>query len=281
MGEIAFGYLSERGNRANEDFVYAEDSFGVLLDGASGMGGANHFSETNLTEAQWFSNAFGTRVSALLSEGVSVPDALARASASVLHDFENACDIEQLDVFEMPSATISIVTVGDDVVDVWWLGDSPIAVLTDRGIDCLLDTRIGELDALALDEATRRRSARGTSDCAGSDLVSDILRKNRSLMNTDGGYFILEPRGEGLARISHHSYERGSVRAILAGSDGLFAAFDVYGIISLPEMLEDVSLAALRGVINRMRVVEEADPALERYPRLKQGDDASAFFFVL
>ena len=60
-------------------------------------------------------------------------------------------------------------------------------------------------------------------------------------------------------------------------SDGLFRAFGQYGLASLAEWMGDATYLSPGSSASGMRALEAADAGLERFPRMKVGDDASLF----
>lgn len=276
--------VSERGNRANEDFACVGDGYGVLLDGATGLAGDCLFPGEFQTNAQWLSHRVGAMLCASLGQGLGLPDALAVAVTEARDEFEAAlgCPLDEADPDVVPSATLAVVTVRDGVVDVWGLGDSPTLVLLRDGrwlvgTDDALEAMDGRVVALATERLAARRAA--GDELAGRDrrgLVTDELLANRRLRNATGGYWCLDPTGAALGHLRHL---RAPVeRVLLAGamSDGLWRAFGLLGIARLDD-LRQMGAADLRLLVDRMRCAEESDPDFERYGRLKLSDDASAF----
>lgn len=276
--------VSERGNRANEDFACVGDGYGVLLDGATGLAGDCLFPGEFQTNAQWLSHRVGAMLCASLGQGLGLPDALAVAVTEARDEFEAAlgCPLDEADPDVVPSATLAVVTVRDGVVDVWGLGDSPTLVLLRDGrwlvgTDDALEAMDGRVVALATERfATRRAAGDGLAGRDRRGLVTDELLENRRLRNATGGYWCLDPTGAALGYLRHL---RAPVeRVLLAGamSDGLWRAFGLLSIARLDD-LRQMGAADLRLLVDRMRCAEESDPDFERYGRLKLSDDASAF----
>ena len=279
--------VSERGNRANEDFACVGDGYGVLLDGATDLAGDCLFPGEFQTNAQWLSHRVGAMLCASLGQGLGLPDALAVAVTEARDEFEAAlgCPLDEADPDVVPSATLAVVTVRDGVVDVWGLGDSPTLVLLRDGrwlvgTDDALEAMDGRVVALATERlATRRAAGDGLAGRDRRGLVTDELLANRRLRNATGGYWCLDPTGAALGHLRHL---RAPVeRVLLAGamSDGLWRAFGLLGIARLDD-LRQMGAADLRLLVDRMRCAEESDPDFERYGRLKLSDDASAFLLA-
>ena len=72
--------LTDRGNAANEDFVQAAGSYGIVIDGASGLAGDPLFAGRFATNAQWLARSVGAATCAALDAGARVEEALAGAN---------------------------------------------------------------------------------------------------------------------------------------------------------------------------------------------------------
>ena len=278
MGYPSFGSYSDRGGVANEDYVSVSSSFGVLLDGASGLSRCHLFAKNNLTDAQWFSHTVGARISELMHADRTAREALEQAIAEARVALEEVVSRKDPTPDWLPSATLSVVEVSGDMLDVWWLGDSPIVVKGRFGIETLYDESLRMLDQRSIDTMLKRSRGRYVAGSEKRGLVLDVITANRRLRNHEQGYYILDSTGVGIEHLGHRRYSLNEVDAVAAFSDGMFAAFELYASADLEAFMNAPSCASMQRIVDRMRVVEALDPDFELYPRFKQGDDASAFF---
>lgn len=273
-------FFSDRGNAANEDFVFATSRYGVLLDGATCLVGEPLFSGRFATNAQWLSHTVGAAICRHLDEGHAVDEALARAVDLARAEFEDAVGspLSRIDRRLLPSATLSVAVVSGGEVEVVSLGDSPSVVLRSDGTVALLtDERLEALDAAAVRAMGERAAGRALSGRERRALVDDVVRANRSLLNTPDGYWCLDPTGDALGHLRRVRAPAGEVAAVCGMSDGMYHAFSTFGLASLVDGVASLDYFGVQSLVDGMRTVEASDPDLMRYPRLKMGDDASIY----
>lgn len=279
-------FLSERGNAANEDFAYVGalpggGSFGLVIDGATGLVALPSVSVNFATNAQWFSHTVGSMTCRALEAGEPAQAALRGAVAAAREELEAAlgCPVGELDSAAVPSATLALAVAGEKDVELWGLADSPLVALLRSGEALVSTDEVLEgLDGRVVELMVERSSGRRLSVAEKRALVREEVVANRRLRNTDGGYWCLDPAGEGLARVRKILLPREDVIAVAGMSDGLFRAFGQYGLERLGEWMAGATFFSALSLCDRMRVLEASDPNLERFPRMKLGDDASIFW---
>lgn len=279
-------HFTDRGNATNEDFAYTGalpdgGVYGIVIDGATGLMPLPMVSADHATNAQWFSHKVGCAVCGALKAGVAPEQALVGAVGAARVELESAlgCSLESLDSAAVPSATLTLVAVGEKDVRLWGLGDSPtVALLRSGELLVSTDEVLESLDGRVVDLMIERSAGRELSVAERRALVRDEVLANRRLRNTDGGYWCLDPSGVGLAHARRATLPRADVVAVAGMSDGLFRAFGQYGMADLTAWLPDATFFSALGLCDRMRVLEAADAQLTRFPRMKVGDDASMFW---
>lgn len=279
-------HFTDRGNATNEDFAYAGTlpgggAYGVVIDGATGLVGLPAVSAGFSTNAQWFAHTMGAGLCQALESGMppdqALIDVVARARAELEASLGRSLD--ELDPVAVPSATLALAVVDEKDVDLWGLGDSPLVVLTRAGeLVVSTDEALEALDARVVELMLERSAGRDLTVAERRALVRDEVLANRRLRNTPGGYWCLDPSGAGLAHARRLTLPRAGVVAVAGMSDGLFRAFGQYGLASLAEWMGDATCFSARELCERMRALEAADAGLERFPRMKVGDDASLFW---
>lgn len=274
-------HFTDRGNATNEDFAYATERYGIVIDGATGLTDLPLVSAEFATNAQWFSHTVGAFVCTALDGGAAAERALLDAVALARGELEQAlgCEVGQLDSAAVPSATLALAVVGEKNVELWGLGDSPLVVLTRSG-DLLVSTDevLESLDGRVVDLMVERSAGRDLTVAERRALVREEVLANRRLRNTEGGYWCLDPTGVGLARARRMTLPRADVVAVAGMTDGLYRAFGQYGMARLSDDLVGLTYLSTQLLCDRMRVLEAKDAALTRFPRMKVGDDASLFW---
>ena len=273
--------LSDRGNAVNEDFACASGSYGVVIDGASGLAGDPLFPGRFATNAQWLSHTVGELVCAALDAGAPAREALAEAVSSARAELESAmgAPVSAMDPLAVPSATLALAVAGERDVELLGLGDSPLLALSrDGSLLVSTDEVLEELDGRAVALMARRDGGRGLTGPERRRLVDDVVRSNRLLRNVPGGYWCLDPTGEGLAHLRSIVIPKNEVAAVAGMSDGLWRAFDSFGVADPASELAGLTPGRVREILGRLRQLEEADPDYLRFPRLKRSDDASLFW---
>lgn len=276
-----FFWLSERGNAANEDFALATPSYGIVIDGASGLAGEPLFPERFRSNAQWLSHTVGRLVCGALDAGAGVPEALSAAVAAARRELEGRLGgpLGAWDPDAVPSATLALATVGADAVELYGLGDSPLlALMRDGTLVTSTDEALEALDAAAVAASRERAGGRPLSGPERRALVSDVVLANRRLRNSPGGYWCLDPTGVGLGHLRRVTLPRAEVAAVAGMSDGLWRAFGQFGVADAAAELPALTEARARALLARLRELEAADPDYVRFPRLKGSDDASTFW---
>lgn len=275
--------LSERGNAVNEDFARACAGYGIVIDGASGLAGAPLFPRRHRTNAQWLSHTVGERICSALDAGVGARAALEGAVAAARAELEAASGpVAAMDPLAVPSATLALAVVGEDAVELLGLGDSPLlALMRDGSLLVSTDEVLEELDGRAVALMAERDGGRGLSGPERRRLVDDVVRANRLLRNAPDGYWCLDPTGAGLSHLRSVVLPRADVVAVAGMTDGLWRAFDLFGVADAAAELAALTPARTRAILARLRELEDADPDHLRFPRLKRSDDASLFWIGL
>ncbi len=324
--------FTDRGARVNEDFARTgtgQDGapFGVLLDGASDLCGFKLFSDIWGSDARWLSHTTGNAACAELERGASIEDALEAGVSTARRELEERTGqkIDDIEPDAIPSATVAVARALPAVVELAWLGDSPLVVkFADSGrADAFVDslradakeqaTRthatvvvlssndLAALDAQSKQAMVERSRGQNMSGAEKREAISDILKKNRQMINKPGGYWNLDPTGKGLPHLNKVTVAPEDIEAIAAFSDGFYAAFETYKITELDAFLASATEADSAGkadarhcaseagctnpmgetcataLLEQIRAVEGADPDFNRFTRFKISDDASMF----
>jgi hypothetical protein len=122
--------------RPNEDFVLATADLAVVVDGGGDSGACSH-------GVPWFARQLGTHTVAALVDEPDLPlaEALGRGIRAVSRMHVYSCDLSS---GAAPTATVGLIRVRRDAVDVLALGDCVVLVDTDAGPQITRDVTGGE-----------------------------------------------------------------------------------------------------------------------------------------
>ena len=279
-------FFTDRGNAANEDFAHAGalpggGTYGVVIDGATGLVELPTVSTGFSTNAQWFAHTVGVGLCQALESGIAPEQALVDATATARAELEASLGrlLDELDPAAVPSATLALAVAGEKDVELWGLADSPLVVLLRTGeLLVSTDETLEALDERVVELMVERSAGRDLTVAERRALVREEVLANRRLRNTSGGYWCLDPSGSGLAHARRLTLPRAELAAVAGMSDGLFRAFGQYGLASLAEWVRGATYFSALGLCDRMRALEASDAQLTCFPRMKVGDDASLFW---
>jgi hypothetical protein len=263
-----------------------EDAFGHglahawVIDGATGVGDSELLDE--LSDAHWLAR----EASALFARNAEVHGAdlhgLTRAAIETLAlRFEAERTRAPNDRYELPSAAMSLVHVGDARLNAANFADCRLVLLGDDGEATVLGDQ--HLDR---ETSSRRRTAAllekigEDGDPFASDDVMRYLRAARNRQNTDNGYWILgvDPRAVDFMR--HWSLPLTKPVTGLLMSDGFASLVYDYGRLTPAEFVARARDEGLGALIDEIRKIErDEDPRMRIYPRFKRSDDATAVLF--
>jgi serine/threonine protein phosphatase PrpC len=155
-----------------------------------------------------------------------------------------------------------------DEVELASLGDCRIAYRdADGTIRCFGTSGVTALDERLVEEVIRLQ-AQGVAHDQIWPRVLPMMRRHRMLMNSPGGYWMLDLSERGLDHIEIERLPARAGDAFLLLSDGFYRLVDAYRRYSYETLLAPLSA--------ELRAVEGADPECLRHPRLKPRDDATA-----
>lgn len=253
----------------NEDWVGSTQDVAVLLDGVSTPPGLDVGCRHG---TRWYVRALGLQLLDRVTFGttLSLTDCLRDAIAAVA-DMHEECDLSHPG---SPSATIAMLRTTATSVDYLVLADTAAVVDTGDEIHVLTDDRVTraapELRAAALrepigsEEHARRRRA--------------MVETQRRRRNVAGGYWVAATDPRAAAHAMTGSLPRAPVRRAALLSDGASALVLDYQLADWKGLLDLAQDSGPDEVIHRVREAESSDPVGERWPRLKQSDDATVMF---
>lgn len=281
--------------RENEDRLRFGAGFGLVIDGATGLGDARLVAEGG-SDAAWLAEAAASLLSDGLGAAPDAPRELVRSVNLALRDklleamrarpSEGPRSIEETPGYALPTAAFEAVRLasspeGDGaLLEAFGLGDCTLMLLEEDG--GFWRTR-GVARERGDEQKAAARLLAETGGLAGggflrSPAVLEQLRRNREKHNSPGGWFwTLGVKPESA---EHVIAERRPVRqpalALLA-TDGFADLVDLYGLYDGPALVRAAAEKGLASLLDELRRTErEIDPAGARFPRFKQSDDATA-----
>jgi hypothetical protein len=274
------GAVTQGSGAINEDgwgFLGSADDVSAawIFDGVTGINGQNFLD--GQTDAAWLVAKADGHLRTLGALDLSLREILSKLVQALIIDFETA--VKVLDIpkdYDPPAACLILLKRHGTEWQALRLGDS---CLLARGGDgahiSVAASPNNAFDHWLSAEALKRRDV-GMLDI--KELLAEFrpqLMEGRKLRNTPGGYGILEASSSAVEFAEYLKLE--GPREILLCTDGYYRAVDYYALFS-EEGLLDASLApgGVSAVLDRIRAVEAADPACEKYLRFKPADDATA-----
>ena len=232
-------------SQVNEDYAICGPDWAVVLDGATAPRGVD---SGCIHSVPWLVYQLAAALSTkmLLDRACPLTDTLAAAIEDTCSAHASTCDLQNPD---SPSATVSIVRIGSDVLEYLALGDSPIALWRPYGdVTVLKDDRTDHLPG-------------------GRPYTVELVR---SLRNKPGGFWVAstEPKAAYQAVTGDVPLTPGMEVGLF--TDGATRLIDVYGC-DWPEFFAGLRDLGAAGVINRVRDAERNEP----HPYGKRHDDAT------
>ena len=253
--------LSEPGGQVNEDLIWHGGNDFMVLDGASSLTPGSHHDAVGFVRAFTESYAVCARADKPLHTCVN-------ESLDTLRERFDPARYEQ---GIGPSASLAVVRCHNGWMELLLLGDCTALILsTDGRTERTYLNEVARFDAIALDMAARIHEETGLPirETIHNPLVHEQLVANRHMMNQPAGYRILSATTKPLTSTDVMSISLDGLAGIILHSDG----FD--------NMEDDLTRQPIDlGRSYRMlRELERIDADLNRYPRFKIGDDATALY---
>ena len=255
--------LSLPGALRNEDRIWYNERCLVLLDGSTGL------VRTEL-DAVWFVDGF----LALFQEELARTDALPAAINTALSRLQERFEaLSGNGTYEyLPSASALFFLQKGDCLQVVNVGDCS-ALLIGETVQKLYLDEVERFDSQVIRRmlALRAENGQDLAQLVQTPEIRQMLIANRKMMNRPEGYRIL---AFNMAPVT----DADVMRFPLAGMHRIVALSDGFELLEEELAREDAELPAL---YERLRDMEEKDSSLNRFPRLKKRDDASAVIFTV
>jgi hypothetical protein len=254
-------------SKANDDRTGAGHAHAWVIDGATDLGEPGLLG--NRGGAAWIA-AEADRAFAAAPEDGSIEQICRIVFEQVAARFAGQRTREP-ESWEIPSASFLAVAVADNVVDCAWLGDCAALLIRDGHA-----MRIGPQRDIRDDETDLARSVahHGLGSVKRSPPVLDVLRQARSRP----GRQVLGVDPTGAEQIYYSSQPCVAGDELLLMTDGFVAVTDLYRLIDQAALPGLLAKGGLAGIAAQLRAAEADDAECLRWPRFKQGDDATAIW---
>lgn len=262
---IAFETLGGSPERPNEDWVAANPTSVIVLDGVTAprvvAPGCHH-------SVAWFTQNLGGRLLMALDEGTGMTKALGDAIDQVADLHRDSCDLTSPGV---PAAAVAMLRKAGNDLEWLVLADTAIVVDTLDGLRVTCDTRVENAAPEAL--ARTREAAIGTPEHQAA--VARMSVEQLKMRNVPGGYWVAAADREAADNAFTGCVPVSEVRRVAIFTDGASRAVDTFGEMDWAACLDYLQEHGPRGLIRHVRQIEEGDPDGRKWPRFKKSDDAT------
>ena len=269
-------FHSDTAKKSNEDTYGLTGRSAYVIDGASALTSRSFTPDGN--DVTWMVQWWKAFLDKNLDDITKTLHEILKAGVSQFNrDFGKFTDIDSLKPHEQLSAGIAIVRKNGDTLEAYVLGDVEISVESKLG-DCTLvtDPSIKDLDNEVVDLMRRNHKRAGQVVFKGFTREElDLLIKNRSRMNSSGGYFILGHEADAIDMGIYRTFPVNGINRCLLATDGIAPLSFRY---SRKNLLERISRKGVREIIRELRGLEEADSDRSIMGRLKTHDDATLVY---
>lgn len=274
--------FSEAGpGRANEDRAGFADSAGWVLDGTTGL------SQRRLlpgpSDAAWFVAAVDEALRQRLPADLEICATLRRSVLDVRERFASAALQPADEELERPAASLAVARQRPGGhLELASVGDCRILLRNARGeVEAFGSSPVAELDRQVVARLVELRAAGVERYAEAWDHLVGVIRRNRTLANRDGGYWVLDLGERWLPHVERRIVPWRRGEALLLVSDGFYRLVDTFGFHTDQELFAAALEGGLAELGRRLRTAEREDSECVRYPRIKVHDDATALLVRL
>jgi hypothetical protein len=267
-------------SEAGSSSVPNQDRWGHTEDAIWVIDGATNLDKIAVSpcgdDGEWIATALNDILLAVdWNQYSSIADILQMAILSLRHQYLEWMNDAAQKPSTYPSAAIAIVRrLDDSKLEYLVLGDCSITI-TNKTERYFTNRDIMDLDAVAISElATLMKSGLSFTEARAG--ISETLTKNRNLMNTTGGYWIVSLDPTSPAHAKQGVIEDADEAEIILASDGFSRFWDLFEMgVQGQDSYTKIKDVGLLQSLNLLRRTEQDDADMIKYPRFKVSDDAS------
>ena len=257
--------VSCSGGLKNLDSIYTSSDCVLLLDGSTPL-------QNGAYDACKFNSDFISAFLKHLRGGVELTDAINFSVDELFECFKTQNREYGLEYY--PSSTLVIAVEDGEDLKIVCIGDSAAAVIMKDNSRVMINCdSVKRLDNQVIERLAQIRKETNMDICEAVKLseIKNMMIENRKKMNIAGGYEILSFGMRKLSENDARSFKRSQVARVIFYSDGFDALAEEL-------TLDDANLNIL---YEKLRREENDDILLNKNPRFKVSDDASAIIFEL
>jgi serine/threonine protein phosphatase PrpC len=279
MKPVTIKHVSTPGkkSKANEDGIFLKDNLFMVLDGATGLGEK----KINIaqSDAQWLVNYVITFFNKNWNSRKSFIKTLEKATKEAKKEFERLTNskIGLFKTYELPSTGIVAIHLFKNHLKAYRIGDCTLYTNYEYKFnDVFGETPLNSLDGIAINKLNYKLK-NGISYDTAREEIKDLLKENRSKMNTKNGYHVLSVNPDSICGFEYKRLKLLKNTEFILASDGFSALYEKYNY-SLQKLFNELNNKTPVQLIKDLRDIENNDKELLKYPRLKPHDDASFIF---
>jgi len=278
------------GETANDDVAggHAEEAHGHawVIDGATGLSEQVYVPDA-ASDAAWIAQRYSHYFNDLPRSDAAVGEEMRRAIERVRGDYRDAVgDADRVPVYALPSAAGLYCgwRVVEDLAHIRFsaLGDCS-AILLDGGgaVHTVGALAEGSRDGPLRDYIHQFNQKLRNPNQTVRDGIMAELRKQRSWMNTPGGYWIFGLEPEAAAHLRQCVLDVPLPASVLMMTDGFARLIDHFEAYSAATLIEAATENGLDPLMKELRSLEAGDPDCRTYPRVKKEDDATGLLIYI
>lgn len=266
--------ISDRGiGWPNEDAAFATRVRAFVFDGVTAISRAGLMDSES--DVAWLVDHAST-LAATFDPEMSLEATLDRLVGELADTFEALQRRPPAERFEVPtSAMMAVQIAGGGMLDCRWFGDCAGFVGQAGGEP---PTILGNAVELRIEEDRRVRAMQvgpGRKLRWTAEQLQALIA-SRNAVNSGDGKWLLAPDRLCSVGARHCRIPVKEGDYILLATDGFHALTTSYALLNPSEMIEAVVCQGLDTVANLLRAYEATDSSIERNPRYKESDDATA-----
>lgn len=256
--KVIFANSLKGSNAFNEDAYYIGDNYALVLDGATSLEGEDVVQYIKYLLSQ---------IKANYSIDISLKEILRKSIIEVSKIYEN----------NAPSATIAMMRIIDNKIELLCLGDAVIIYKTKDGKveEFKDDSRLFELDKNVYNEIIKISNDLmiTPAEARNTEIIKRKLVENRNKMNTKDGYYILSNDSKALDFARSIFLDKNNISYLILASDGLTSYYNEMKIGTVSDFFDSM-LNDGNEVFKKLREKENEDKDCF-YIRFKISDDAT------
>lgn len=217
----------------------------------------------------WYAHQLGSTLLEILTHrpAEALPDALSESIQTVADLHRHTCDLSHPGT---PSAAVAVVRpIGENAWEHLVLGDVTVVFGTPAGLRVIVDHRISQ------SAPTERAEANRWPIGSPEKEALMVAMKHVELAERNRSYWIAasDPAAATHA-LTGVVFDVSQLGVLTDGA----ARVQSFGLLSWPEVIQELSTEGPASIVRRVREAEAADPLGKRWPRNKRSDDATVVY---